>query len=62
MSKNSETLPEKSKETKVALAEEFIGDEAPPPMLGTWTNIYILEVVVLVTLIGVFIGVGQYYQ
>lgn len=35
--------------------------EAPPPVLGSWRNLYILEVVVLVGLIALFLFVGHRY-
>lgn len=37
-------------------------EEAPPPILGRWNNLYWLEVVVLLVLILIFVGVGAAYS
>lgn len=36
-------------------------DETPPPVLGRWRNLYLLEVVVLVGLILLFTLIGAHY-
>ncbi len=39
------------------------GEEEPPPsVLGSWVQLYILEIVVLVVLVALFVGIGRYYQ
>lgn len=37
-------------------------DEAPPPILGSWKYLYLLEVVVLIILIAGFCWVGSVYR
>ena len=37
-------------------------DEVPPPILGRWRNLYLLEVIVLAALIALFVGVGEAYR
>lgn len=37
-------------------------DELPPPVLGRWRNLYLLEVVVLVLLIAAFVLIGEIYR
>ena len=36
-------------------------DEAPPPILGSWRNLYLLQVIVLVGLIVAFGWIGSHY-
>ncbi|MEL6183738.1 MAG: hypothetical protein AAFU79_03870 [Myxococcota bacterium] len=36
--------------------------EVPPPILGRWRNLYLLEVAVLVALIVIFTVVGRIYS
>lgn len=42
-------------------APESGDPEVPPPILGRWRNLYLLEVVVLAGLIAVFIAIGRIY-
>ena len=38
------------------------GEDQPPPILGRWRNLYMLEVVVLALLVLVFALVGAAYS